>query len=747
MECKGNYEEFQKYEKIINSPIENKIIINYDNNIKKYEGNIINGLYDGKGILYDKSGKMIYQGFFKSGEYEGFGRKYEDNQLIYEGFFSKGKYEGKGTLYKNGNIIFEGNFSDDEYHGPGIFYVNGEKVSKRFYKNGYYSSKGYLVIYENNEEVYSGITYENKPKEGKNLTIYDDEGYLIYKGDFFNFNYHGEGIIYFKNSNDKYSSGIFENNNLINGVLYDINGDITYKGKFINNFPVEGKSIKIYDLYKNLKYIGDISNCKYNGNGKLYKDKFLYYDGTFKDGNFNGFGKIYKKENLYYEGDFINNEIIGKGIIFFNNKKKHIEGNFEFKNKNDKFDFTFSKKYAKGILYDYDGNKLCESEIIDFIPKEGKNLKLYSDEDILIYEGDISDYLYHGKGKMYEKEILYINNKDAKYILKYEGEFKQNIFEGYGKLYEKFYRQLFYEGEFCNGKIKGKGIRFYKSGKKKLEGIFKKNDIFEGKYYNPYGEVIFKGKIVNDIFYNTNFLKIYNDNEFLIYKGQINNIKNNNELHTNLEILKDIILCREKILYHNYIQINLDKAEAVISFISESYGGKTSLIKRFTDNIFLEDIINRSFVPELKFYEYIYNNIKYKVEINNLHGNMRFHYGKIAFLKRSNIIIYVIDSEIDNDINEIYLNDLYKNHPKDYKFIYLVLTKIDISKNPLEPFRKHVQKLIIDGRIYRYFEVSSKTGEGIDSFVSCLKYDIDLSFKLDIQNKQKSDVNSNCKKK
>ena len=146
---------------------------------------------------------------------------------------------------------------------------------------------------------------------------------------------------------------------------------------------MEGKNIKIYDLYKDLKYFGDISNCKYNGEGKLYNEKKLFYDGKFKDGNFNGFGKLYRKENLYYAGIFINNEIIGKGIKFFKNKHKHIEGNFIFKNKNDKFDFVFSEKYAKGILYDYDGKKLCETEIIDFIPKNGKKIKLYSDEEFL----------------------------------------------------------------------------------------------------------------------------------------------------------------------------------------------------------------------------------------------------------------------------------------------------------------------------------------------------------------------------
>ena len=65
-----------------------------------------------------------------------------------------------------------------------------------------------------------------------------------------------------------------------------------------------------------------------------------------------------------------------------------------------------------------------------------------------------------------------------------------------------------------------------------------------------------------------------------------------------------------------------------------------------------------------------------------------------------------------------------------YKFIYIVLTKIDLNEKNLELCRKLAQKLIIEGIIYRYFEVSSKTGEGIESFIKCLKFDIDLSCKL-----------------
>jgi tRNA U34 5-carboxymethylaminomethyl modifying GTPase MnmE/TrmE len=135
------------------------------------------------------------------------------------------------------------------------------------------------------------------------------------------------------------------------------------------------------------------------------------------------------------------------------------------------------------------------------------------------------------------------------------------------------------------------------------------------------------------------------------------------------------------------------------------------------------------FGSDFKKYSYIYNNIEYSINIWNLHGAERFHDIKIIYSKKSDIIIYTIDIT-HYDINEIFINDLYENMEKKYKFIYIVLTKIDLNEKNLELCRKLAQKLIIEGIIYRYFEVSSKTGEGIESFIKCLKFDIDLSCKL-----------------
>ena len=396
---------------------------------------------------------------------------------------------------------------------------------------------------------------------------------------------------------------------------------------------------------------------------------------------------------------------------------------------------------SKSFVIFYDKNKEIYSGLsLNYNPKEGKNLTIYDINGYKIYEGDFFDYKYHGKGKLYEKEETYTNNENNIFKLKYEGDFKQNIYEGYGKLYKNTYEFVYYEGNFCHGEIKGKGIRYYKNGKKKLEGIFEENNIFEGNYYNPKGEIIFKGKIINNIFYNYNYYEIYNDLGILLFKNEVETIKNIEGYYNDINILNKMILCRENNLNDNYISMNLDinKTISQISFISENYAGKTSLIKRLIDNKFSNEELIPRMGADLSKYEYIYNDIKYTMAIWNLHGNKRFYNINKAYFKDSNIIIYVIDASLSNNkINELFINSLFEDCQKNLKIIYLVLTKIDISEIDLKEFRKIAQKLILEGLIYRYFELSSNTGEGFESFRECLKFDSDFSLKFESKKKSR----------
>ena len=202
----GNDKDFYQLINILNQPLNFPTIYSDTNpNNKKYTGKIINGKYNGRGILYDEhNGKIIYDGFFKEGKYDGFGKKYDYYfDQYYIGFFSNNEYNGKSILYKNGKKKYEGNFLNGGFHGIGIEYLsNKNRKRKLIYKKGTIESKCFGILYdENNNEEYKGLLVNGRPKEGKSLTFYGEEDYIIYKGDFSNFMYNGEGILYFKKEN------------------------------------------------------------------------------------------------------------------------------------------------------------------------------------------------------------------------------------------------------------------------------------------------------------------------------------------------------------------------------------------------------------------------------------------------------------------------------------------------------------------------------------------------------------------
>lgn len=202
--------------------------------------------------------------------------------------------------------------------------------------------------------------------------------------------------------------------------------------------------------------------------------------------------------------------------------------------------------------------------ICSFIPLNGKNKILIANNKQLIFDDDIYNSKYSENGKLYKRE-------QEEYILNYEGNFK-------------------------NGDICGKGIKFYKNGKKKFEGNFKLIDVFEGIYYSPKGNIIFKGKIENEFFYDSEFLEIYNNDGYLLYQGKIEDDSKNKD---NYQKLKDIILCRDKISNNYYINMKLNKTSGFASFISSGHSGRNAIIERLINNKFFPGL-KESYLSQMK---------------------------------------------------------------------------------------------------------------------------------------------------
>ena len=120
------------YYKIINFK-KTKIYKNGD----KYDGELINNLKKGKGILYynknNKNERKRYEGDFKDDKIEGKGIYYYKDGDKYEGDFKDGKMEGKGIYYYNNGDRRMGDWKDGKKIGKHVtLSKNGEVKTENY---------------------------------------------------------------------------------------------------------------------------------------------------------------------------------------------------------------------------------------------------------------------------------------------------------------------------------------------------------------------------------------------------------------------------------------------------------------------------------------------------------------------------------------------------------------------------------------------------------------------------------------
>ena len=146
-------------------------------------------------------------------------------------------------------------------------------------------------------------------------------------------------------------------------------------------------------------------------------------------------------------------------------------------------------------------------------------------------------------------------------------------------------------------------------------------------------------------------------------------------------------------------------------FIGESYAGKTSIMKRFSYDIFNEDY---KYTVGLDFHEIevLINNEKKKLLLYDTSGDEKFRCLIPQYFSDSQIIIIVYDiSNKDSFKNVINLINMIDNKTKENAIITLVGNKKDlenirqVSTKEAEAFARQ--------KGFLFHEVSSKTGEKI----------------------------------
>ena len=652
--------------------MDNVELLKFEGNEKEFEiyRNNLQKKFKYNSLYYDKKKKQIkYKGELLNNTYDGRGILYDSytGKIKYNGYFKNGKYHGFGLLYEYENLIYQGFFIDGLFDGKGI-------------------------LYDKNKKIYNGYFKLNS--------------------------YNGIGIEYFLNEKPK-RKAIYSMNKISNecyGILYNKNGEEIYSGILRDGRPKEGKDLILYGDNDYPIYLGDFLNFKYNGVGIIFFENSnkIKFDGKLKDDNYVKGILYFENGNKKYEGKFKNNKYEGNGILYFEKYNKiFYEGIF------------IDNEYKNGILYGLKGEKIYEGEIQNSIPKEGKNIKLYKLKGFLKYEGDISNFSYNGKGKLFTGENIPIFDGTFKNgikisgityqnsVKKYEGEYINDKLNGYGKIYEKYYDNnelyLYYEGNFKDDNIFGEGIKYYKNGLIKIEGNFQNINSYKGTYYNPEGVIIFKGEVSNEIPFYSNNLILYNDMGKIVYNPKLYQQKIN-EYGFN---------------HSTKIKKGQKKFKAIIKIllVAREMAGKTNLINVLSGGSFNESFL-MTIGLDFKFISYEYQNELYQIQIFDTPSADRLFTSVEYMFKVAHIFFIVFDLSLENGIDESLFKIIDDNLKKNKCLIYLVGNKLDISNEKyLEEFRKRAKILIDIGKIDKYFEISAKTGEGIEKLSKIMKID------------------------
>ena len=660
----------------------------------KFKGTLINNVYEGRGILYENNSTL--NGYFKNGKLEGFGRYDKENgKKFIIGYFKNGECIKGIIKYKN-YIKYEYEFKPEQNSYIGIEYSSDGNIQRKMeydFQFGFPIPKDYSfgILYDNfNNIIYSGLLKNLKPRESKNLAIYNKYGIKMYFGNISNFLYNGKGIVYYNNSDEIYFKGIFNYGNYNEGILFDPKENKIYEGKFMNNFPSDSKNIKLFNLDKKLIYVGDIKDGLYDNYGKIYnKNGNLIYEGELLKGKYNKHGKIYKNNgySIVYEGEFLNGLYHGYGKLI---------GEYE--------------GYFSNGFYEGEGIKYEKNRYIKAIFQKGK----INDINARIYKYScLETYLY------------------------FEGNIKNNTFDGFGKIYYQN-KNLLFQGNFENGNVCGKGVKYYETGAKKIEGIFDSLNKCQGFYYNPDGIKIYEGEIINDIPFNVDNIIIYDDNTNKIFEGNIKNGKYEGPGKEYFNLINDKILYEGTFKNNYFIEQNLDYYETKrikilvtsyqrgyhsCEFVEKLITGKVGSFSGYTEG---EKIYNfeyncRQFSSEMNFFDDLYK-LKARYNFFNKGKNIK-------------IFIFVVDISLDEkSIDEPYIYDSLKSiNPG--TIIYLIVKGIDQceDKGKFLNFRNQARTLIIKNIITKYFELSLSTGEGFENLKKNLIIDSALKSRLKLE--------------
>ena len=164
----------------------------------------------------------------------------------------------------------------------------------------------------------------------------------------------------------------------------------------------------------------------------------------------------------------------------------------------------------------------------------------------------------------------------------------------------------------------------------------------------------------------------------------------------------------------------MNEISVKIILLGDSSVGKSSLMLRFTDNIYEENKVSTIGVEFKNKYIKI-NNQKIKLIIYDTSGQERYHSLSSSFIRKAKGIIFVFDltneASFENINNWLMTSDdVIENYKK-----ILVGNKLDLNDRQIDT--KRIENFCATHNM-KYFEASAKNGNGVRTFMMKIIEDV-----------------------
>lgn len=204
---------------------------------------------------------------------------------------------------------------------------------------------------------------------------------------------------YYKWGNLQYKGNIVQGLYEGYGELYNINGNIKYKGPFMNSIPHGDNGVFYHKKTGKVKYYGSVIYGLYDGYGtRLNKNEQVIESGVFVNGFFShGFVNLYNENSqiLEYSGQCTSGKYWGHGVLYHRNGQKLYQGKFVNGNRDGQ----------EIVEYDPYGN-ICFIGSVSDGEKVGKSENFVYDEIYSFSNCEDNETIQDQVTKIYISQIL-----------------------------------------------------------------------------------------------------------------------------------------------------------------------------------------------------------------------------------------------------------------------------------------------------------------------------------------------------